>query len=36
VAQSYLDTPLHFYETKQIGFEKTLAQWHGKIIGKAD
>ena len=31
VAQSYLDTPLHFYETKQIGFEKTLHEWHQKI-----
>jgi len=31
VAQSYLDTPLHFYETKQIGFEKTLYEWHRKI-----
>jgi len=31
VAQSYLDTPLHFYETKQIGFEKTLYEWHQKI-----
>jgi putative ATPase len=31
VVQSYLDTPLHFYETKQIGFEKTLWEWHEKI-----
>ncbi len=32
VKQSYLFKPLHFYETKQIGFEKTLYQWHEKII----
>ncbi len=31
VAQSYLTKPLHFYETKQIGFEKQLWQWHEKI-----
>jgi putative ATPase len=36
VAQSYLDTPLHFYETKQIGFEKTLYEWHQKITSKKD
>ena len=29
--QSYLSTPLHFYQTEQIGFEKTLWQWHEKI-----
>lgn len=29
--QSYLSTPLHFYDTQQIGFEKTLWQWHEKI-----
>jgi putative ATPase len=34
VVQSYLGTPLHFYETKQIGFEKTLHEWHTKIISK--
>jgi putative ATPase len=34
VAQSYLDTPLHFYETRQIGFEKTLWEWHDKIVSK--
>ena len=34
VAQSYLDTPLHFYKTKQIGFEKTLHEWHEKIVSK--
>ena len=31
VEQSYLSKPLHFYDTKQIGFEKTLWQWHEKI-----
>ncbi len=31
VKQSYLSKPLHFYDTKQIGFEKTLWQWHEKI-----
>jgi len=31
VKQSYLSTPLHFYQTQQIGFEKTLWQWHEKI-----
>ena len=31
VKQSYLNKPLHFYHTKQIGFEKTLWQWHEKI-----
>lgn len=30
--QSYLTKPLHFYDTQQIGFEKTLYQWHEKII----
>ncbi len=31
VKQSYLSKPLHFYDTKQIGFEKQLWQWHTKI-----
>lgn len=31
VAQSYLSAPLHFYHSQQIGFEKTLWQWHDKI-----
>ncbi len=31
VKQSYLTKPMHFYETKQIGFEKQLFQWHEKI-----
>jgi len=32
VQQSYLTQPLHFYQTQQVGFEKTLCQWHEKII----
>jgi len=32
VEQSYLSKPLHFYDTNQIGFEKTLFQWQKKII----
>ena len=32
VKQTYLEKPLHFYQTEQIGFEKTLWQWHEKII----
>lgn len=31
VSQDYLVKPLHFYETKKIGFEKTLWEWHQKI-----
>ncbi len=31
VEQSYLSAPLQFYKTKQVGFEKTLWQWHEKI-----
>ena len=31
IAQSYLQSPLHFYDTQQIGFEKTLWEWHQKI-----
>jgi putative ATPase len=31
VEQSYLSTPLRFYHTQQIGFEKTLFEWHKKI-----
>ena len=31
VKQTYLKEPLHFYETKHIGFEKTLYSWHQKI-----
>jgi len=31
VQQSYLGTPMNFYKTKQIGFEKQLFKWHEKI-----
>ena len=31
VKQSYFSKSQHFYETKQIGFEKQLFQWHEKI-----
>ncbi|HEY9189375.1 MAG TPA: replication-associated recombination protein A [Sulfurovum sp.] len=31
VKQSYLSVPKQYYHTKQIGFEKTLWQWHEKI-----
>lgn len=31
VEQSYLSRPLKFYRTQQIGFEKTLFEWHKKI-----
>jgi len=31
IKQSYLSKSQHFYETKQIGFEKQLFQWHEKI-----
>jgi len=34
VRQSYLLKPLHFYQTKEIGFEKTLARWHHTILSK--
>jgi putative ATPase len=34
VAQAYLTKPLFFYHTQQIGFEKTLWQWHEKIKQK--
>jgi len=34
VAQDYLTKPLSFYHTQQIGFEKTLWQWHEKIKQK--
>ncbi|MEA3433413.1 MAG: replication-associated recombination protein A [Campylobacterota bacterium] len=36
VEQSYLSTPLHFYQPQPIGFEKTLWQWHEKIISIKD
>jgi len=32
VSQDYLTKPLSFYHTQQIGFEKTLWQWHEKIL----
>jgi len=32
IAQPYLAKPLSFYTTQHIGFEKTLWQWHEKII----
>jgi len=31
IKQSYLSKPQKFYQTKQIGFEKQLFQWHEKI-----
>ena len=34
VQQKYMHTPLRFYHTQQIGFEKTLWQWHEKIKQK--
>lgn len=34
VEQSYLSKTLHFYESKQIGFEKTLWDWHAKITNQ--
>jgi putative ATPase len=34
VEQSYLSVPKKYYNTKQIGFEKTLWQWHEKIKSK--
>ena len=32
VKQHYLNNPLVFYKSEKIGFEKTLWQWHEKII----
>ncbi len=34
VEQPYLSVPKKYYDTKQIGFEKTLWQWHEKIKSK--
>lgn len=31
IKQNYLTKPKQFYQTKQIGFEKTLFEWHEKI-----
>ena len=37
VAQEYLTSPLRLYHTQKIGFEKTLYEWHEKIVNpKAD
>lgn len=30
--QEHLSVPMYFYETAQIGFEKTLFEWHEKIV----
>jgi putative ATPase len=35
VVQEYMQTPHTFYETEQIGFEKTLYEWHKKITQKS-
>jgi len=32
VSQEYLTKALYFYKPQQIGFEKTLWQWHEKIL----
>lgn len=34
IEQDYLEKDLIFYETKEIGYEKTLHQWHKKITKK--
>lgn len=34
VKQDYLKKKLHFYASSNIGFEKTLSEWHQKIINK--
>ena len=34
VEQEYLTVPKSYYTTKQIGFEKTLWEWHEKIKSK--
>jgi len=34
--QSYLHSPLQFYKTNKIGFEKTLYEWHRKITNEND
>ena len=36
VKQTYLHPTLALYTSKQIGFEKTLWQWHQKIIHSSD
>jgi len=32
VSQIYMDKALKFYQSKDIGFEKTLSEWHTKIV----
>lgn len=34
VKQKYLEKPLKFYSNKNIGYEKTLNEWHEKILNK--
>jgi putative ATPase len=34
IKQDYLTKPKKFYQTKQIGFEKTLFEWHEKITSQ--
>jgi len=34
IKQKYTQEPLYFYETTKIGFEKTLWEWHDKIISR--
>ncbi len=34
IKQDYLTKPKQFYQTKQIGFEKTLFEWHEKITSQ--
>jgi putative ATPase len=36
VKQTYLSKSFHFYETQKIGFEKTLWDWHRKIISSKE
>lgn len=35
VEQQYLEKDITFYETKKIGYEKTLKEWHDKITGNS-
>jgi putative ATPase len=34
VEQKYTEKLVHFYDSKGIGFEKTLLEWHKKIVEK--
>ncbi|MDR1460589.1 MAG: replication-associated recombination protein A [Campylobacteraceae bacterium] len=34
VKQTYTQIPVSFYHSNGIGFEKTLLEWHEKIVGK--